>query len=87
MKKLLLIIIISIHYSSYSQTCSSIINDKEISNFLNWITIHDKKYTEESYFERKKISNKILKWHFENFINNYEDPYENEMFLYHEKMI
>lgn len=85
MKKLLLIIVISIHFSSNSQTYSSIINDEEISIFLNWITIHDKKYTEESYFERKKISNKALKWHSENFINNYEDPYENKMFLYHKK--
>jgi len=85
MKKLLFVILISIHYSSNSQTYSSIINDEEISNFLNCVTIHDKKYSEENNSERKKISNKILKWHSENFINNDEDPYENEIFLYHEK--
>ncbi len=84
MKKLLLVILISIHYSSNSQTYSSIIDDEEIYNFLNWITIHDEKYSEEN-FKRKKISNKILSWQPENFINNYEDQFENEKFLYQEE--
>ena len=45
-----------------SQTYSSVTSDKEIYDFLNWMTINSKKYDEEPKLKQKRISCKILNW-------------------------
>lgn len=47
---------------SIGQTYSSIITDKEIYDFLNWLTLTEKKYDEEPRIKQKKIFYKIISW-------------------------
>ncbi len=44
------------------QTYSSVTSDKEIYDFLNWMTVNDRKYGEEPKLKRKHIYHKILSW-------------------------
>lgn len=50
------------------QTYSSVTSDKEIYDFLNWMTVNDRKYGEEPKLKRKHIYHKILSWDTTNFI-------------------
>ena len=50
------------------QTYSSVTSDKEIYEFLNWMTVKDRKYRAEPKLKRKHIYNKILTWDTTNFI-------------------
>jgi hypothetical protein len=61
---------------TFGQTYSSLTTDKEIYDFLNWMTRTEKKYDEEPFLSRKIINNEISSWHKFNFIksdtiNNY----------------
>jgi len=44
------------------QTYSSVVSDNEIYDFLNWLTVNTKKFSEEPKLKRKQICNKILEW-------------------------
>ena len=52
------------------QTYSSEISDKEIYDFLNWLTVSSKKYSEEPKLKRKQIRHKILNWDKEVFFTD-----------------
>ncbi len=52
------------------QTYSSLTTDKEIYDFLNWMTINDKKHRESPIFRRKQIYVEILSWDSSNFVLN-----------------
>ncbi|MBK8501305.1 MAG: hypothetical protein IPL46_03345 [Saprospiraceae bacterium] len=54
--------------NTMAQTFSSMIRDHEIYNFLNWITVNEKKYREEPKLMRKNIYSKILNWEMANFV-------------------
>ena len=58
--------------SSFSkcQTYSSLISDKEIYCFLNWITKNEEKHFKESYMRRKYINSRIIPWDSANFIDS-----------------
>ncbi len=47
---------------SVGQTYSSIVSDKEIYNFLNWLATNQKKYSEEPKDETRIVSYEISKW-------------------------
>lgn len=51
-----------------AQTYSSVTTDKEIYDFLNWMTLSDKKLSEEPKLKRKQIFYKIISWDTANFI-------------------
>jgi hypothetical protein len=63
---ILLFLLLSIR--QFGQTYSSITTDKEIYDFLNWMTKHEDKYREESKLKRKAVFYKILTWDSANFI-------------------
>ncbi len=68
MKKFTIILIALLKFTLVTgQTYSSIISDKEIYDFLNWITIKDKKHAEEKKLKRKRIQHEILSWDITNF--------------------
>lgn len=68
MKKMVVILFGLLSYTySTGQTYSSVISDKEIYDFLNWMTVNDKKYSEEPKLKRKQIYFKILSWDTANF--------------------
>jgi len=50
------------------QTYSSVVSDKEIYDFLNWLTVNTKKYSQESKLKQKRICHKILGWDKEAFV-------------------
>ena len=54
--------------SVFGQTYSSITSDKEIYNFLNWLTKTEKKHSEEQKLKRKRIFYKIIPWDTANFV-------------------
>jgi hypothetical protein len=63
MKKLTIILIGLLTYIlAIGQTYSSITSDKEIYDFLNWVTINNKKNYRESKLRRKQICYKIFNW-------------------------
>ena len=69
MRKLTLIIIGFLNFTfTFGQTYSSVTSDKEIYDFLNWMTINESKYEEEPKLKRKCIFYKILSWDTTNFI-------------------
>lgn len=69
LRKLTIILIGIIKFSfAIGQTYSSVTSDKEIYDFLNWMTANDKKYREEPKLKRKNIYYKILSWDTANFI-------------------
>ena len=47
---------------NYGQTYSSQASDKEVCDFLNWMTKNDEKHDEEPRFKKKRVSKKIYKW-------------------------
>lgn len=65
----------------YGQTYSSIINDKEIYAFLNYITKTDKKHSEEPLFKRKQIYYKIKTWDTANFVIKDTELYNKYPYL------
>lgn len=88
MKKLTLILIGLLNFTfTFGQIYSSLISDKEIYDFLNWMTANDKKYKEEPQKKRKQIYYKILSWDTANFIkdtaqiNKYWYYDENYLFI------
>jgi len=63
MKKITIILIGLLSYTlTTGQTYSSIVNDNEIYDFLNWLTINTKKFSEEPKLKQKQICHKILSW-------------------------
>lgn len=50
------------------QTYSTVITDKEIYNFLNWMTQSEKKYSEEPRLKFKQIFYRMITWDTANFI-------------------
>ena len=66
--KILLILGLLIAENSFGQTYSSVSTDKEIYNFLNWLTRTERKYREEPFLTRKRIDCNILSWDTVNFI-------------------
>lgn len=69
LRKLTLILILFLNCKfAVGQTYSSVTSDKEIYDFLNWMTVNDGKYEEEPKLKRKHIYHKILSWETENFI-------------------
>ena len=69
LRKLTLILIGFLNFTlATGQTYSSVISDKEIYDFLNWMTVNDKKYGEEPKLKRKHIYYKTLSWDTANFI-------------------
>ena len=60
------------------QTYSSTVSDKEIYDFLNWMTKYDKKYSGEPWFKGKQICQKIRTWDKSNF--NKEQSSMNDSF-------
>lgn len=69
MKTLAIILIGFLSYAlATGQTYSSVISDKEIYDFLNWMTVNDKKCSEEPKLKRKQIDYKILSWDTANFM-------------------
>lgn len=69
MRKLTIILIGLLNYTlTIGQTYSSIISDIEIYDFMNWMTVNEKKYGEEPILKRKQIYYKILDWETRNFI-------------------
>ena len=68
-RKLTLILIGFLNITiAIGQTYSSVTSDKEIYDFLNWMTLNDRKYGEEPKLKRKHIYHKILSWDTTNFI-------------------
>lgn len=66
--KILLILGLLIAENSFGQTYSSVSTDKEIYNFLNWLTRTERKYKEEPFLTRKRVDCNILSWDSVNFI-------------------
>lgn len=50
------------------QTYSTLTTDKEIYDFLNWMTQSDTKHKEEPKLKQKQIFYKIISWDTANFI-------------------
>lgn len=74
------------------QTYSSVTSDKEIYDFLNWMTVNDRKYGEEPKLKRKQISYKILSWDTTNFrakdtalINKYPNFSLDHQYIYQKR--
>ncbi len=63
-----LVIIIFNILIAFGQTYSSIINDKEIYDFLTWMSYNDNRHKEEPNPKKKRIYYKILNWDITNFI-------------------
>ncbi len=63
------------------QTYSSIISDKEIYDFLNWMTKNDRKYGDEPKFKRKQIDFLILPWDTCNFVIKDSAVFNNPNFV------
>jgi len=69
MRKLTFLLIVFLNCMfAFAQTYSSVTSDKEIYDFLNWMTTHERKYEYEPKLKQKHISNKILSWDTTNFI-------------------
>ena len=69
LRKLTLILIGFLNCTfAVGQTYSSVTSEKEIYDFLNWMTVNDRKYGEEPKLKRKHIYHKILSWDTTNFI-------------------
>jgi hypothetical protein len=66
---ILLLLGLLLTVKSLGQTYSSVTTDKEIYDFLNWMTQTDKKHGEEPRLRRKQIYYKILTWDTTNFIS------------------
>lgn len=64
---LLLIVFLNTTFAT-GQTYSAVTSDKEIYDFLNWMTVNDSKNEDEPKLSRKHISNTILRWDTANFI-------------------
>ena len=73
----ILTIIILVGHLSFGQTYSSLTTDKEIYDFLNWMTKTEKKYDEEPFFKRKNIYYKMSSWDTANFVrtDTIKNPY------------
>ena len=69
LRKLTLLLIGILNFTlATGQTYSSVTSDQEIYDFLNWMTVNDSKYGEETKLKRKHIHYKILGWDTANFI-------------------
>lgn len=80
MRKSMLLFLVMLNFASaIGQTYSTVTSDEEIYDFLNWMTIHSKKYGEEPKLKRKHIHQRILSWDTINFITN-DSPSLNDQF-------
>ncbi|MFT4224336.1 hypothetical protein [Dysgonomonas sp.] len=69
MKKIFLLIIGLLNITFITgQTYSSIVSDKEICDFLTWMSYNDKRHKPEPKPKNRQIYYKILKWDINNFI-------------------
>ena len=66
--KIIFITIFFVSQISNAQTNSRLVSDKEIYDFLNYITKFENKYREEPRLTLKYISDKIIPWEKEDFI-------------------
>jgi hypothetical protein len=66
--KILLIIGLLFAENSFGQTLSSVSTDREIYNFLNWMTRTERKFREEPFLTCKRVDCNILPWDTANFI-------------------
>lgn len=75
MKTFYFIIAILFFYcpTAFSQTYSNIIDDQEIYDFLDWLTVNSKRHDEESPGETRQVYYKILKWDTTNFVQESVD--------------
>jgi hypothetical protein len=73
----ILTILILVRQLSFGQTYSSLTTDKEIYDFLNWMTITEKKYEEEPFLKRKNIYYEMSTWDTANFVrtDTINNPY------------
>jgi hypothetical protein len=93
MKKFLVLTIFFFTFSFiYGQTYSTVTSDKEIYDFLNWLTANNRKFREEPKLKRKQIFNTILPWDTASFImkdtariNKYPEFNLDYMYLYNRK--
>ncbi len=53
-----------------AQTYSSVITDREIYDFMNWMVKNDKKTEKEIFGKSRKASNKMALWDKSNFVTN-----------------
>ncbi len=67
-RKIFFIILLFASQLNYGQTYSSLTTDKEIYDFLNWLTKNEKKFDEAPFFKKKKVYYKILHWSINNLV-------------------
>lgn len=69
MKKCTFIFFIVLYFATgMAQTYSSVVSDREIYGFLDWLTVNEKNCGEVSKKDRKSIYPQTLKWEKEYFI-------------------
>jgi hypothetical protein len=77
-------IIVFVAQFSFGQTYSSLVSDKEIYDFINWMTKAEKRHYEEPFFKRKNIYYKVLTWDTSNFVrtDSIKNPYSEFDYQY-----
>lgn len=55
-RKIFFIILLFASQLNYGQTYSSLTTDKEIYDFLNWLTKNEKKFDEAPFLKKKKFT-------------------------------
>ncbi len=76
--KMVVVLVFFASQMMLSQTYNAVTTDKEIYNFLNYIIKFENKYKEEPRYELKYISEKIIPWEQEDFVENASDRQENK---------
>jgi hypothetical protein len=69
-KIIIFFLLFFVQFPLFAQTYSSTTSDKEIYEFLNYITQNEKKHGEESLFQKKRVHYRIDSWDSTNFIRD-----------------
>jgi hypothetical protein len=84
--KIVALIVVLVNQLAISQTYNSVTSDKEIYEFLSYIIKYEDKYKEEPRFGLKYISEKIISWKKEDFVQNASTEKTDNKYIFKEEI-